>query len=347
MAAALASAQEPVAPVVVGRAELAPVAQRLVLSGSATARRVSMISPRSDGLVAQMLVDVGDRVATGQVLARMDAVLAKHELATADAALAEGLAQLKDAERRRDEAAEVHAEALIADTVFESALAEVDIQRAAVQRLRAEYERRREIFERHTVRAPFPGLVSRKLAEAGQWVQRSEALFELVDSDVLRVDVPVPQNRYADVVAGTPAVVRFDALPGIVVETEVATRLAVGDPSARTFLARIEIANPEQVFAPGMSAQVALNSGSQEREAVLNVPRDALVRLEDGAYRIWRIREEGGQTTVESLPVEVRRFTGEAAVIAPGNVAPGDRVVIRGNETLRPDQSVRIVEPRS
>ncbi len=344
---AVASAQEPAAPVVVGRAELAPVAQRLVLSGSATARRVSLISPLSDGLVAQMLVDVGDRVAAGQVMAKMDAVLAKHELATAEAALAEGLAQLRDAERRRDEAAEVHAEALIADTVFESALAEVDIQRAAVQRLRAEYDRRREILDRHTVRAPYAGIVARKLAEAGQWVQRSEALFELVDSDVLRVDVPVPQNRYAEVVAGTPATVRFDALPGILVETAVATRLAVGDPAARTFLARIEIANPEQAFAPGMSAQVTLNSGPGEREAVLNVPRDALVRLEDGAYRIWRIREQGDTTTVESLPVEVRRFTGELAVIAPGVVTPGDRVVIRGNETLRPDQAVRIVEPRS
>jgi multidrug efflux pump subunit AcrA (membrane-fusion protein) len=80
---------------------------------------------------------------------------------------------------------------------------------------------------------------------------------------------------------------------------------------------------------------------------VLNVPRDALVRLEDGAYRIWRIRGSGDATTVESLPVEVRRFTGGLAVIAPGAVAPGDQVVIRGNEALRPDQAVRIVEPRS
>jgi RND family efflux transporter MFP subunit len=345
--AGFAEAQDSPAPVVVGRAELAPVADRLVLSGSATARRVSLISPLSDGLVAAMLVDVGDRVEAGQVMARMDAVIAQHELATAEAELAEGLAQLRDAERRRDEAAEVHAEALIADTVYESALAEVEIRAAAVQRLRAEYERRREIFARHTVRAPFAGVVARKLAESGQWVQRSEALFELVDSEVLRVDVAVPQNRFAEVVAGTPVTVRFDALPSIAVETFVATRLAVGDPAARTFLARIEIANPEQTFAPGMSARVTLNAGDVERGAVLNVPRDALVRLEDGAYRIWRIREEASGTTVESLPVEVWRFTGDVAVIAPGAVSPGDRVVVRGNERLRPDQAVRIVESRS
>lgn len=340
-------AQEPAAPVVVGRAEVAPVADRLVLSGSATARRVSMISPLSDGLVAAMRVDVGDRVAAGQVLAEMDPVIARHELATAEAALAEGLAQLRDAERRRDEAAEVHAEALIADTVYESALAEVDIQGAAVERLRAEYERRRELLARHTVRAPFAGVIARKLAEVGQWVQRNDALYELVDSDVLRVDVAVPQQRFTDVDAGTPATVRFDALPAIQVETVVATRLAVGDPAARTFLARIEIANPEQVFAPGMSARVMLNPAERGSEAVLNVPRDALVRLADGNYQVWRIQQAGDTTTVQSIPVEVRRFTGDVAIIGAGEVAAGDRLVVRGNETLRPGQTVRVVEPPS
>jgi RND family efflux transporter MFP subunit len=288
-----------------------------------------------------------ERLDRDKLVSAEDLDNARLGVRTAEAALAEARAQLRDAERRRDEAAKVYDRELIAETVYESALAEVEIQAAAVQRLQAEHDRRREILERHTVRAPFAGVVSRKLAEDGQWVQRGDALLELVDSDVLRVDVPVPQNRYADVVAGTPAIVFFDALPDVVVETAVATRLAVGDPAARTFLARIEIANPEQVFAPGMSARVELNPGRHNQESVLNVPRDALVRRDDGAYAVWRIREQGGDVTVESLPVDVRRFTGDLAVIAPGAVVAGDRLVVRGNEGLRPDQAVRIVEPRS
>ena len=57
---------------VAARAELAPVADQLVLSGTATARRISLISPATEGLVEETLVDAGDHVNAGQVLARLD-----------------------------------------------------------------------------------------------------------------------------------------------------------------------------------------------------------------------------------------------------------------------------------
>lgn len=347
LVAPLVLAQQSAPPIVIGHAELAPASDQLALSGSATARRVSMISPLIDGLVATMLVDVGDHVDAGQALARLDPVIARHELATAEAALAEELARSQEAVRRRDEAAEVHAEALIAGTVYESSVAEANIRAAVVRRLQAERDRHQEILDRHTVRAPFPGLVARKMAEAGQWVQRTDALFELVDSDVLRVDVSVPQNRYADVVAGTPATIRFDALPDAPVEAVVTTRLAIGDPAARTFLARIEIDNPETMFAPGMSARVVLRPGAQDAASVLQVPRDAVMRMPDGGHRLWRVRDDVPEPTVQPVEIEVMRFTGGVAVIAPGTVAAGDRIVVRGNESLKPDQTVRIVESGS
>ncbi len=332
---------------VAARAELAPVADQLVLSGTATARRISLISPATEGLVENTLVDAGDHVNAGQVLARLDQVIASHELATAEAALAEGVARLRDAERRRDEAAQVHAKNLIAETTYESAVAEASILEASVRKLKAEYERQREIVDRHTVRAPFPGVVARKLAEVGQWVQRGDALFDLVDTDVLRVDVPVPQNYYSLMTAGTPASVRFDAVPNEPIDTTVSTRVTVGDPAARTFLVRIEIDNRQLRFAPGMSARVVLRPGARGGEMALQVPRDALTRLEDGSYQLWLIDSQSSPATVQPVTVQVQRFTGRSAVIAPGAVKDGDSVVVRGNENLRPGQTVRPVEPAS
>jgi RND family efflux transporter MFP subunit len=340
-----ASGQQAGAPVVVAEVERAPAADELVLSGTATARRNSLVSPPTDGLVTEVLVDVGDRVKKGQPVVRLDKVIAEHELATARAALDEGLARLADAERKRDEAAKVHARALIADTVYESAVAEASIQAAAVERLRAEYERRRELLDRHTVRAPFAGIVARKMAEAGQWTQRSEALLEIVDTEVLRVDVAVPQDYFAEVRPGTPASLRFDAMPDEPIDSSVTTRVAVGDPAARTFLARIELANPGLRFTPGMSARVALRPGGQDGGGVLRVPRDALVRLEDGSYRLWRIHEADGSPVARPVAVDVRRFAGRFAILAPGAVESGERVVVRGNEILRPEQAVQVVAP--
>jgi len=331
--------------VVVARVEPASATDQLVLSGTATARRSSMVSPPMDGLVTEVLVDAGDRVKRGQPLVRLDKVIPEHELATAEAALAEGQARLADAVRKRDEAAEVHAKALIADSVYESAVAEASILGASVDRLRAEYERRREIVSRHTVRAPFAGVVARKLAEAGQWTQRSDALLELVDSEVLRVDVPVPQDYFSSIEAGTPASVRFDAMPDDPIDTRVTTRVEVGDRTARTFLARIEIDNASFRYAPGMSARVVLIPDGSGARAMLQVPRDALTRLDDGSYRLWRVVGDTDALTVQAVSVVVQRFSGSFALLAAGAVAAGDQVVVRGNENLRPDQAVRILVP--
>lgn len=335
-----AHAQEAPAPVVVAPAERAEVTDELVLSGTATARRSSMLSPLTDGLVAEVLVDIGDHVESGQVLARFDDVIARHELATARAALAEGQARLADAERRRDEAAEVHARNLIAESAYESAVAEAGILEADVQRLRAEFDRQREIVARHAVKAPFPGIIAQKLAEAGQWVQRGDALFHLVDTDVLRVDVPVPQGYFRTLQVGTPATIRFDAAPDQPIETSVTTRVAVSDAAARTFLARLEVENADLRYAPGMSARVVLKPGDAGASPVLRVPRDAVIRDADGTFTVWRVRD----ARAEAVTVSVERFAGSAAVLAPGPVQAGDQIVVRGNEILRPDQAVRVVE---
>ncbi len=97
--------------------------------------------------------------------------------------------------------------------------------------------------------------------------------------------------------------------------------------------------NTDLLYAPGMSARVKLKPGDAGGD-VLRVPRDALIRDPDGRFRLWR----GSDSRAERLTVEVERFAGGAAVLVPGPVQAGDQVVIRGNEALRPDQPVRIVE---
>jgi len=338
-------------PVLVERVGLAPVADELILTGTATARRTSSISPFSDGLVTEMLVDVGDVVSAGEVLAKLDGVIAGHELATALASLDEARAQLRDAVRRRDEAARVHADNLIAASTYESAVAEADIRKAAVARLQAEYERQQEIVRRYQVRAPFAGIIARKFVEVGQWVQRSQALFELVDAEVLRIDVPVPQSYFSSIDEGTPATVRFDALGERPIEGRVSTRVPISDNAARTFLARVELDNSRGLFAPGMSVSVTFRPGASQKDDALHVPRDALVRAPDGSYRLWLAEGEGDQTTARSATVEVSRFNGKFAVISTaaggGQIKAGDRVIVRGNEGLSPGQSIRIIESGS
>jgi len=343
-----AHSQSAPVPVVVDSVIQADASDELSLTGTATARRISMISPFSDGLVMEMRVDIGDSVTAGQVLARLDDVIAGHELATAAASLEQARAELRNAIRRREEAGRVHADNLIAASVYESAVAEADIRQAAMERLESEYARQAEIVRRHTVLAPFAGVIAGKFVEEGQWVQRSQALFELVETHVLRIDVQVPQTWFGSVVVGTPATVRFDALAEGAMETAVSTLVPISDPSARTFLVRLELENEALTLAPGMSARVILRPSTSKQKNALHVPRDALVRMDDGNYRLWLAESQGGEVVSRPVTVAVLRFSGKFAVIAEGagtdTVKVGDQAIIRGNESLKPGDAIRVVE---
>jgi RND family efflux transporter MFP subunit len=332
------------APVVVARAERAPVNEQLNLTGTAVARRISRLSPKVDALVAEVLVDDGDAVQTGQVLLRLDAVIANMELNSAAAALEEAKAQLKDARRRRDESAELAGQNLVAESVYAGAIAEVEIRAAAVKRLEADLARQREIVARHMVTAPFAGVIAQKQVEVGQWVQRGTPVLELVEIDVLRIEVPVPQAYFQRVQVGTPVKVRFDARPGRVQDAAVSFRIPVSDPAARTFPVRIELDNRSGQQAPGMSARVAFLLGDGGSQVVLQLPRDALVRQRDGTHLVWIVNESGSGWVATAVTVLPGRNVGDRVEVTNEIITNGARVVVRGNENLRDGQQVSIVE---
>ncbi len=329
-------------PVSVVKVEIAPVYDEIPLTGSVTARRVARISPRVEGFMLQMLVDEGDEIETGQVLAQLDSVLAKIGLGTTQARLDEAQAELDEAKRRRDEANELLQKKHISPTSFEASQADVKIKLAILSRLRSELEQQREILSRHVVRAPFSGVITKKEVEIGQWVETSTTLFELVEISVLRIDVPVPQSYFDKVEVGTAAAIKFDAFPERVYEASVSIKIPSASASTRTFPIRIEIQNPDAAIAPGMSARVRIRLASSGQAKL--VERDALIRKPDGSESVWLIEEVNGQAQAKSIVVKTGRTLRDKVEIISSEIKIGDMVVTRGNEILQQDQKVRIIK---
>ena len=335
-------AQEKTTPVSIVRATTSPLYNEIPLSGTVLARRVSLISPKIEGFVAEVLVDDGDEVKATDPLLRLDRIMAEIELSRSRAQVNEASARLKEAKRQRDEAAELVEKKHIPATSYEAALSEVDISAAILQRLRAELARQEENISRHTIYAPFDGVIAEKLVEVGQWVDTATGLVELVEIDVLRVDVPVPQHYFSEVVVGTDVRIRFDAMPEKDFSGKVSMKIPVGHESARTFPVRIEMDNKDHVMAPGMSARVRFLLSQSDQ--VLILPRDAVVKKSDGTELVWILSEEN--SVLKAMPVAVQ--TGKAyrqnVEILKGDLKAGDQVVIRGNEILRPGQTVHVAQ---
>jgi len=330
--------QQP-APVAVASPEVRPAVEEIELSGSFTARRSAQLSPRLSGLVETIGVDAGDSVATGDVIVRLDDRLAELELAQAEAAVEQSRAAFDESVRLRDEAERLVEDRFFPDTEVRARRSAVQVAEAALDVARAERDTMAERVARHRIVAPFDGIIARRLTEAGEWVETGTPVVELVAVDDLWLDVQAPQRLWPRLGQKTGARVIVDALDGQTFTGEVAARVPVSDPSARTFLLRLVLPEIDSDITPGMSARTVI-SLQTDADALL-VPRDALIRYPDGTITLYTVDESVSPPVARQREVRVGRVDGNRAVIESG-LSPNEVVIVRGNEVLAEGQAVRV-----
>ncbi|MDX1710159.1 MAG: efflux RND transporter periplasmic adaptor subunit [Rhodovibrionaceae bacterium] len=331
-------------PVTAAIAEIQPITHVAKLSATVISPRAAKVSTAVGGLVESVEVDFGDKVRKGDSLIRLDRALAEQEVRRAEAAVAEAQATLADQERRLTIAERLIKRGNIPQNELDARSAEVRIASAAVERLKAEAARQREVLKRHVITAPFDGVVARKATEAGEWVSPGASVIELVSTETLHVDIPVPQRYFPQLSGDAPVELQFDALPGKTFSAEQVALVPVSDPTARTFTLRVRPKAAGVPLTPGMSARAAIHLATGNDGVV--VPRDAVIRHPDGRVSLWVVQEDDGKQTVSERRVELgRAFDGRVHIVS--GLDAGERIVVRGNESLRQNQRVRVVDGAS
>jgi multidrug efflux pump subunit AcrA (membrane-fusion protein) len=204
---------------------------------------------------------------------------------------------------------------------------------AQYQAAQAEVEGLEYDLKRTQVRAPFSGFVVEKHTEIGQWLGRGDPVVTLIELSKAHITVPIPERYVPHVHLGEAAEVQVDALPGTIWRGTI-IRLVPEANEARTFPATVAVENPDTHLKSGFVARVTLTVGQQHN--ALMVPKDAIV-TQGPRHIVYAVRD--GKAT--PLPVERRMFHEGFAVVS-GALKPGEQVVVRGNERLRPGQPVQI-----
>lgn len=204
---------------------------------------------------------------------------------------------------------------------------------ARAEAQQAEVARLEDDLERHTIRAPFAGYVVKEHTEIGEWLAKGAAVAEVVALDEVDVVAPVVEDYILGVKVGMVASVTIGAVPGQTFEGTVIAVVPGADERARTFPVKVRVKNPEGPFLKaGMFATVHMPVGGTEK-AVL-VPKDALVL--GGASPMVYVVLDGKAAPV---PVETG-IAVDGLIQVKGGVMGGQKVVVRGNERLRPGQAV-------
>ncbi|RKZ39163.1 MAG: hypothetical protein DRQ49_12300 [Gammaproteobacteria bacterium] len=312
------------------------------LSGGSIPWRRVWLSPMVEGLVSKILVDDGTWLKTGDIVLKLDARLAKIEIDIVRARIDGAKARLLDAQRRRDDLLKLRKNSHVSKTAVETVLTEVKVVTAELAQAQAELARARELHQYHTVFAPFGGMVVSKQLEVGQWVKPGNNLVELLAIDTLRLRVLLPQRYFPLVTTGCKARIRFDALPEREFTGLVLARIALGNENSRSFPLLFDIPNPKRHLAPGMSAQIWIELNDQDR--VLMLPRDAIITKSDGSQLVWQVKEKEGMLKAFPLTIETGRYQGSWVEILSNKIQLGERVVLLGNENLRPNQAVKALQ---
>lgn len=273
------------------------------------------------GEVRKILVEEGDDVRRGQVLAKLDGDRLRLELN-------QSKANLRKLQRDYERNIELKDKALISSGDF-------DKIRYDLEALEASFNLAKLELDYTQIRAPIDGVVSERFVRLGNTLAVNEAAFRITSFDPLVAYLHVPEREYRNIAQGQPVGIDIDALQGLRFSTAVTRISPVVDPQTGTFKITIEISDEQRRIKPGMFGRISIVY--DQHLNVLQIPRSAII-------------EEAGETAVFVVEDDkaVRKlvqtaYSDRGMIEVTTGLSDDDRVITTGQIGLKNDALVTII----
>lgn len=283
-------------------------------------RAESQVVAKTSGVALQVLVEEGDVVRAGQVLARLDPDRAALQAA-------QSAAQMRKLEANFRRSQQLAEQQLVSAADFDQLRYDLENARAANRLANLE-------LSYASVKAPISGVIAQRSIKPGNFVQINTPIFRIVDNSRLEATLNVPERELATLEAGQPVKLQVDALPGRTFDGTVDRVAPVVDAGSGTFRV-IAAFDGVDLLQPGMFGRIRIDY--DQRADALVIPRAALLEGEtDSAVYVVR---DGKAVRV---PVKLGYIDGAYAEVADGLKA-GERVVTAGKVALRDGSAVQVI----
>ena len=313
------------------------------------------IYARASGYISERAVDIGSRVKAGDPLATVTAPELGHQVSQAQATLAQAEASHRQTEANRDLAKVTwdRDSTLVkqgwvtqqqGDTDRLTYAAQQQAAQAGEEAIKSQQAQLQVLQQQKAyqqVIAPFDGVVTRRNIDVGSLVQADATsgtfMFTVTQSDVMRIQLYVPQDSAIGVKAGIDADVRVPELPGRTFVGKVTRTADALDPATRTLLTEIDVPNPDGVLSPGIYCTVELQVPRVTPSLI--VPASAIIFNASGLYVL--VAENG---FAHQRKITETRDLGTEIEVAEG-VQPGDQVVLNAPIDLGDGSKVSVRAP--
>jgi membrane fusion protein, multidrug efflux system len=281
----------------------------------------ALVVAKVSGQVVEILVEEGDRVEAGQLLARLDGDRHRLEMERA-------LANVRKLEQEYERNVKLFERGLVSSGAFEDLKYELEALRAVYRLAQLEYAYTR-------IRAPIAGVVAHRHIRIGNTISVNDPVFQVTELNPLIAYIHIPEREFRRLEPGQAAELSVDALPGQRFQAKVQRISPVVDPATGTFKVTIEVPDQGGQLKPGMFAR--LNIVWDTRRDALLIPRVAIVD-DDTAESVFVVVDG----KAERRPVRTGYARGSRIEIIDG-LAGDEEVVVIGQAGLRDGATVEVV----
>ena len=299
--------------------EQKPLRDTTTFSGQLDAEFSVVVKAEIDGVVAAILFEEGQRVATGDVLIRLRNGEQK-------AIVREAVANQALAQQEFDRTARLVKKNALSKAESDRVAAELEIKKARTERAKVE-------LARTELRAPFDGVVGFRMVAPGDFINDETPVVRIDSTERLQLTFEISERGLRIARVGTPVQARVGAYPGETFPGEVYVVSPTLDPATRRVVLKAWIPNSDGRLLPGMFAETDFELG--RREAAITIPESAVVFDRHGAF-VWRI---GADNIAERAPIQSGLRKGGIVEVTMGLQA-GDMIVSAGTNKVEEGDKV-------
>ncbi len=331
-AAPVAEVIRPVKVVEIGEAQ---TTRQLDYSGSVRARTDMNLGFRIAGKVTERLVDIGQHVNTGDVLARVDPSDYELSVKSAQASLDAAERQVETVDLAKKRAEQLYAKNFAPKSQLDQAVLTYDQAIATRDAARSTLAQAQNQVQYADLKASKDGIVTAISADVGQVVAAGTPVMTVAVDGEKEVLIAVPEMDIAGFRPGKEVKASFWSDEGLTLDGKVREVAGSADAQSRTFAVRVSLPNDPRVLL-GMTANVQATVGSKAQ--MVSIPLTAMAE-KDGKQIVWTV--DRASDTVHPRPIKVANFTADGVAVADG-LKQGDVVVAAGTQFMTENLKVKL-----
>ena len=286
------------------------------------ADRAASVTTKTSGIILDILVEEGDLVEKDDVLLVLESDEQNLSLKSARANYEKSLNNYQRAKK------------LVAKGLTNKE--QIDNLKFETEVLKSTLDQAKMNLSFTQVKAPFDGVVVKRMVKIGNLIQNATAVFEVIDFNSLQAKIDVPEHQCNIMKEGLQVQFNFDALPDTTVMGEVIRVSPIIDSSSGTFEVTVSVDNNNMTLRPGLFAKA--NIVYDQKSDVVLVGKDAIIREDELSY-VYVLEEDSNINKVEvSLGYEMA----DSFEIISG-LSIGQEVITTGKNNLTPDTKVNVV----